>query len=102
MLSSDRTLKFVLIWIAVMLTILTVDKIVHIPFAVAQESGTPQTKIVLNEPIEVIIREPVETKITNWSAFPSQAIKVKIDDPWPARIEIKDEVRVTGQLQLKD
>lgn len=102
MSSSDRTLKFVLVWIAVMLTILAVDKIVHIPFAVAQESGSPGTTVVLNEPIEVIIREPVETEITNWSAYPSQAIKVKIDDPWPARIEIEDEIRVTGQLQLRD
>jgi hypothetical protein len=90
MILSDRTMKYVLIWIAVMLTILAVDKIMHIPFAIAQETGASGAKIVLNEPIEVIIREPVETEITNWSAYPSQAIK------------IEDEVRVTGQLQLKD
>ena len=102
MRSSDTTLKFVLVWIAVMLTILAIDKIMHVPFALAQEGGASGSKIVLNEPIEVIIREPVETEITNWSAYPSQAIKVKIDDPWPAKIEIEDEVRVTGQLQLRD
>ncbi|MBN2620516.1 hypothetical protein JXB22_05425 [candidate division WOR-3 bacterium] len=102
MIPSDRTMKFALIWIAAMLTILAVDKIVHIPFAIAQETGASSTKIVLNEPIEVIIREPVETEITSWSAYPSPAIKVKIDDPWPAKIEIEDEVRVTGQLQLRD
>jgi hypothetical protein len=102
MILSDRTMKYVLIWIAVMLTILAVDKIMHIPFAIAQETGASGAKIVLNEPIEVIIREPVETEITNWSAYPSQAIKIKIDDPWPAKIKIEDEVRVTGQLQLKD
>jgi len=102
MVSLDRTLKVVLIWIAIMLTILAVDKIFNIPFAIAQESDNSGSKIVLNEPIEVIISQPIEIEITKWSAYPSQAIKVKIDDPWPARIEIEDEVRVTGQLQLRD
>lgn len=27
--------------------------------------------------------------------------KVKIDDPWPAKIEIKDEVRIKGELKLQ-
>ncbi len=26
---------------------------------------------------------------------------VKIDDPWPAKIEIKDEVRIKGELKLQ-
>ena len=101
MVASDKTTRFVLIWIAVMLTILAIDKIAHIPFAVAQE-GVPGSRIVLDEPIEVIVKQPIETEITNWSAYPSQAIKVKIDDPWPARIEIDDEVRITGQVQVRD
>ena len=99
---SDKTLRIVLIWIAIMLTILAIDKVLHIPFANAQVGGEPGSKIVLNEPIEVIITQPIETEITNWSAYPSQAIKVKIDDPWPARIEIEDEVRVTGQIEVRD
>lgn len=95
-------MKIVLIWIAIMLTILAVDKVLNIPFANAQVGGESGSKLVLSEPIEVIITQPVETEITNWSAYPSQAIKVKIDDPWPAKIEIENEVRVTGQLQLRD
>jgi hypothetical protein len=101
MMSSDKMLKMVLIWIAIMLTILAVDKVLHIPFANAQVSGESGSKIVLKEPIEVIITQPIEAEITNWSAYPSQAIKVKIDDPWPAKIEIEDEVRVTGSLEMR-
>lgn len=26
---------------------------------------------------------------------------VKIDDPWPVKIEIKDEVRIKGELKLQ-
>jgi len=44
----------------------------------------------------------VKIDIAEWSANPSQGIKVKIDDPWPAKIEIKDEVRVKGELRLQD
>ncbi len=99
--TTDRTLKFVLIWIAVMLTILAADKILHIQFAFAQEDAqTPQ--IALKEPVEIVITEPVRTQITEWSVYPSQAIKVKIDDPWPAQIKIKDEVSIKGELRLKD
>ena len=100
MVTTDKTLKFVLIWIAVMLTVLVADKILQIPIALAQDSSTLPSKIVLKEPIEVIIKEPID--IAGWSAYPSQAIKVKIDDPWPAKIEIKDEVRVKGELKLRD
>lgn len=100
--SSDKTLKFVLIWIAIMLTILAVDKVLHIPFAEAQVGGAPDSKITLNEPIEVIIKGPVETEVVGWSAYPSQVIKVKIDDPWPAKIEIEDEVRITGQVEVRN
>ncbi len=99
--TTDRTLKFVLIWIAVMLTILAADKLLHIQFAFAQED-TLASQIVFKEPIEIVIREPVKTRITEWSAYPSQAIKVKIDDPWPAQIKIKDDVNIKGELRLKD
>ncbi len=101
MYTTDRTLKYVLIWIAVMLTILAADKILQIQFAFAQED-VQSSQIVIKEPIEIVIREPVRTRITEWSAFPSQAIKVKIDDPWPAQIKIKDEVEVKGELRLRD
>ena len=102
MKTNDKTLKFVLIWIAVMLTILAVDKMLHIPVAFAQEASAQSSNIVLKQPIEVVIKSPVKIDIAEWSAYPSQGIKVKIDDPWPARIEIKDEVRVKGELRLKD
>lgn len=100
--TEDKIFKFVLIWIAVMLTILAVDKILQIPVALAQDSSTQSAKIALKEPIEVIIKEPIEVDIADWGNYPSQAIKVKIDDPWPARIEIKDEVKVKGELKLRD
>ncbi|UCC11178.1 MAG: hypothetical protein JSW02_07405 [candidate division WOR-3 bacterium] len=102
MRSDDRTSKFVLIWIAVMLTILAIDKLVHIPVAIAQEPGTSSSKIELRGPIEVVIKEPVKTDIQGWNAYPSQAIRVKIDDPWPAKIRIDDEVQVKGELHLRD
>ena len=102
MIGKDKTLRFVLIWIAAMLTILAVDKMMHIPVAFAQEASAQSSNIVLKQPIEVVIKSPVKIDIAEWSAYPSQAIKVKIDDPWPVRIEIKDEVRVKGELRLKD
>ena len=68
----------------------------------AQEPGMPSSKIELRGPIEVIIKEPVKTDIQGWSAYPSQAIRVKIDDPWPAKIRIDDEVKVKGELRLQD
>lgn len=99
--ATDRTLKFVLIWIAVMLTILALDKLLHIQVAFVQED-TVASHIMFKEPIEIVIREPVRTRITEWNAYPSQAIKVKIDDPWPAQIKIRDEVNIKGELRLKD
>ncbi len=100
--TTDKTIRFVLIWIAIMLTILVADKVLQMRFAFAQIEPTQPTQLVLDEPIEVVIKEPVKTYITQWGAYPSQAIKVKIDDPWPAKIEIKDEVKVKGELRLKD
>jgi hypothetical protein len=96
--THDKTLKFVLIWIAVMLTILAVDKIFSIPVAMAQEGST----YIQSGPVEVIIKEPIQIEIARWSAYPSQALKVKIDDPWPAKIEIEDQVKITGELKLRD
>jgi hypothetical protein len=98
MSGDDKTLKFILIWIAVMLTVLAADKILHIPMAIAQEGGTYST----SGPTEVIIKEPIQIEIARWSAYPSQALKVKIDDPWPAKVEIEDEVKITGELKLRD
>ena len=100
--AADKTLKFTFIWIAIMLTIIAADKILHVPVAFAQKGSIQSSNIVLKEPIEVIIKQPIEIDIANWSAYPHQAIKVKIDDPWPAKIVIKDEVRVKGELKLRD
>lgn len=101
-MTSDRTTRFVLMWIAVMLTILAADKLLQTRFAFAEEEHAQSMQLVLNEPVEIVIKEPVKTKIVEWSAYPSQHIKVKIDDPWPAKVEIKDDVKITGELRLKD
>ena len=99
---SDRTTKVVLIWIAVMLTVLAADKLLQTQLAFAEDEHTQPIQLVLNEPVEIVIKEPVKAKIVEWSAYPSQHIKVKIDDPWPAKVEIKDDVTVTGELKLRD
>jgi hypothetical protein len=101
-MTADRTTKLVLIWIAVMLTILAVDKLLETRFAFAEDEHAQAVPFVLNEPVEIVIKEPVKTSIVEWSAYPSQHIKVKIDDPWPAKIEIEDDVKITGELRLKD
>ncbi len=97
---SDKTLKIILIWIAVMLTILAADKILQIQTVFAQEGSTSTLKS--GGPIEIIIKKPIDINIAEWSAYPSHAIKVKIDDPWPAKIKIEDEVHVHGELRLRD
>jgi glyoxylate carboligase len=99
MSAHDKTMKIVLIWIAVMLTILAADKILQIPTAFAQE-GT--STITSARPIEVIVKEPIDINIAEWRAYPSRALPVKIDDPWPAKIKIDDIVTVHGELRLKD
>lgn len=101
-MTADRTTKLVLFWIAVMLTVLAADKLLQTQFAFAEEEHAQPMQLVLNEPVEIVIREPVKARIVEWSAYPSQHIKVKIDDPWPAKVEIKDEVKITGELQLRD
>jgi len=101
-MTADKTTKLVLFWIAVMLTILAADKLLQTRLAFADEECTQPVQLILNEPVEIVINEPVKTKIVEWSAYPSQHIKVKIDDPWPAKVEIKDDVKVTGELRLKD
>ncbi|KPK73305.1 hypothetical protein AMJ87_01920 [candidate division WOR_3 bacterium SM23_60] len=101
-MTADRTTKLALLWIAVMLTILAADKLVQTRLAFAEDKQAPNVQLIVNEPLEIMITEPVKTKIVEWSTYPSQPVKVKIDDPWPAKVEIKDEVKVTGELRLKD
>ncbi len=101
-MTSDRSTKVAVIWIAVMLTVLAADKLLQTRLAFAEDEHAPPTQLALNEPVEIVIREPLHVKIVEWSAYPSQHIKVKIDDPWPAKIEIKDNVTVTGELKLRD
>ena len=98
---SDRTTKVVLIWIAAMLTVLAADKLLETRLAFAEDEHVQPMQLVLNEPVEIVIREPVAAKIVEWSAYPSQHIKVKIDDPWPAKVVIKDDVKVTGELKFR-
>lgn len=98
MLKNDRTIKFVLVWIAVMLTVIAMKEILQVPVLMAQEGGGQ----LIKKPIEVVIKGPIDVNIVEWSGYPSQPIKVKIDDPWPARIEIKDEVRVRGELKMQN
>lgn len=95
----DRFTRVILLWIAIALTVLVLDKVLQIPAAFAQDGGQVGGKLVKNQPLEVIIKGPIDVRIVEWNDIPGQAIKVKIDDPWPARIEIKDEVRVKGEIR---
>jgi hypothetical protein len=97
--TRDRFTRVILVWIAAALTLLVLEKVLQIPAAFAQESGQSGVKVVKTQPVEVVIRGPVDVRVVEWNDVPGQAIKVKIDDPWPARIEIKDEVRVKGELR---
>jgi hypothetical protein len=99
---SEKSTTFVMIWIAVMLTILAADKLLQTRLAFAEDEYAQPVQLVLNEPLKIVIAEPVEIEIVEWRAYPSQHIRVKIDEPWPAKIEVKDEVKVTGELRLKD
>lgn len=101
-MTADRTTKFVLLWIAMMLTILAADKLLQTRLAFAEDKQTPNVQLAVSEPLEIVITEPVKTKIVELSTYSSQPVKVKIDDPWPAKVEIKDDVKVTGELRLKD
>lgn len=102
MINIDKTSKLILIWIALMLTIIAAKELLQAPILMAQDSSVETQKIVLEQPIEVVIKEPVKIDIARWSAFPSQSFKVKIDEPWPAKIEVTDEVKVSGELKLRD
>ena len=102
MLKVDKTIKFVLIWIAVMLTIIAAKEIFQVPLLMAQEGAAKTGSLETKGPIEVIIKYPVAIKISEWNGYPAQPFKVKIDDPWPARIEIKDEIKVRGELKLRE
>jgi len=80
MSTTDKTLKFTFIWIAIMLTIIAAVRYYKFRFSFAQEDSIQSSNIVLKEPIEVIIKQPTEIDIADWNAYPRQAIKVKIDD----------------------
>jgi len=93
---KDKTLKFILIWIAVMLTVLAADKLFKAPVLFAQAGITEK------ESVEIVIKEPLKVSIVEWSGYSHQPIRVKIDDPWPAKIEISDEVKIRGEVRVKD
>jgi hypothetical protein len=97
MIIIDRTLKLTLIWIALMLTIIAFKMALSDHALMAQEPAPSGSG-----PLQVVISEPVPVKIVDWNAYPSQPFKVKIDDPWPARVEIMDEVKVKGELRMQN
>lgn len=97
MLKLDRLTKILMFWIAVMLTIIVVKTVLPEHILMAQESNT-----LSPGPVEVIIKEPVAVRVIDWDANPSQPFKVKIDDPWPARVEIRDEIKVKGELRMQN
>ncbi len=99
MSKNDRFTRIILVWIAVALTVLVFDKVLQIPAAFAQDGSQAGGKLMKGQPVEVVIKGPIDVRIVEWNDIPGQAIKVKIDDPWPARIEIKDEVRVKGEIR---
>lgn len=102
MTGNDRVFKLLLLWIAVMLTLLVAEKFVSIPLANAQGTLPGTSPIYSDEPVEVIVKGTVKIDVAEWSDFPDRAIKVKIDDPWPARVTIDDDVEVKGELRLKE
>ncbi len=102
MISLDKTTRLILVWIAVMLTVIAAKEIFQVPMLLAQEGAQVTPKLKSQEPIEVVIKGPVAVKISDWNAYPSQPFKVKIDEPWPARIEITDEVKIRGELKLRE
>lgn len=102
MKDNDRLFKLLLLWIAVMLTLLVAEKFIAIPLATAQGTGPAAQPLYSNEPVEIIVKGTVKIDVAEWSDFPDRAIKVKIDDPWPARVTIDDDVEVKGELRLKN
>ncbi|HEX7320589.1 MAG TPA: hypothetical protein VF399_09580 [bacterium] len=96
MIKIDRTMKLLLAWIAFALTIIALKMALPDHALMAQE-----TLPSVSGPLQVVISEPVPVKIVDWNAYPSQPFKVKIDDPWPARVEIMDEVKIKGELRLQ-
>jgi len=102
MINVDKTTKVILIWIAMMLTFIALKELLPVPMLVAQDANSQASIVKPNGPIEVIIGEPVSVKIVDWNAYPSQPFKVKIDDPWPARVEIQNDVNVKGELRLQN
>jgi len=99
MLSNDRFTRIILVWIAVAMTILAVDRVFQIRPAFAQDTSQSRVRLSNPQPTEVVIKGPVDIRIIEWRDVPDQPVKVKIDDPWPARIEIKDEIRVKGEIK---
>ncbi len=102
MRSNDRILKITLIWIGIMLTLLVADKFLTIPTANAQDNKANLHELLSDKPVEVIVKGTVKIDIAEWSDYQDRVIKIKIDDPWPARISIDDPVEVKGELRLRD
>lgn len=96
MIKTDRITKLLLAWIAFVLTVIAFKMALPEHALMAQEPAPAGTG-----PLEVVINEPVPVKIVDWNAYPSQPFKVKIDDPWPARVEIMDEVKIKGELKMQ-
>lgn len=102
MKNNDKILKIILIWIGIMLTLLVADKYLAIPTANAQDNNAALRQVLSDEPIEVVVKGTVKIDIAEWSDYQDRTIKVKIDDPWPAKINIDDAVEVKGELRLRD
>lgn len=93
-MKEDKWMRLTLFWIALMLTIIAfrpISRQVGTAQAENKEATEPvPTYVKFKEPIRVELREPIEVKITD------------IRSTWPYEIRIKDEVKVTGELKLKD
>ena len=66
----------------------------------AQEGRIPVSKISQKEPVEVVIKGPMDIRIVEWRSDSRQPIRIKFDEPWPARIAIDNEVKVKGELRM--
>jgi hypothetical protein len=91
-MKQDKWTKFLLLWIAFMLTVIAFKPLLEIPIAQAKESVSQSESpvIELKEPVIVEFRKPIEVRI------------VDIKTVWPTEVKIKDEVKVGGELKLKN
>lgn len=80
---QDKWSKLLLLWIAVMLTVIALKPMFNTPVAYAEDRSSL-------EPVEVTIKSPIEVKIVDFKST------------WPCDVKIKDDVEIKGELKMKN